>query len=312
MVTGVSVSDRTYSSGNKKTIVNAKDLLDEKDSAEFKILGNKLKIDSLPPGAKLTITLPDLSNPAEERNLEFINDTDQAITARFYFDQNGIYATNQIDDAVSGQPDYDAKRADKHGKNKQYLLATASPTGTTVSHKASIPDLPGLRPTDFDQRAKVVKQHFRDKLFATPVVPPSTASKSSASRGVLAPEVALQKALHELKGYVDASDDAEKTDESFQRTLAILRRVLSSNAELAAKCKKSVDQIASNQLIIDYDALLELGSKVLGELEGSDSSKKTEPTHTNKAGPAPIPRVVPIPRPIPQPEEQEYELSAID
>jgi len=103
---GVSYQDRSNNkannndgsnknTSNKKTVVDASKATSNGTRAStFRILGNKLKVDNLPPNGKITVSVRDPRASNGKRTLEFINNTNETITARLYFDKDGIYTQN--------------------------------------------------------------------------------------------------------------------------------------------------------------------------------------------------------------------------
>ena len=153
MVNGVSQQQRSFvesgSKANQKTVVDTKKLLNGNSSARFQVIGNKLKLEAFPPKAKLTLKVPDPRNASESRTLTFINETDEDITARFYFDENGIYSADQInsDGFDLNQADqkaaYEEARQNKHTV-KDYLLPQDK-SFNEIRHTGSTPGVRGTQ-----------------------------------------------------------------------------------------------------------------------------------------------------------------------
>jgi len=175
MVDGVSQSQRSFAPAgvaNQKTVVDTKELLGAKRSAKFEIKGDKLKLEAFPPKAKLTITVPDSREAGKSRTLTFVNETNEDITARFYFDENGIYTADQIDSDKynltnpKDQAEYTQARTNKHSEgNKTYLLDKGAQSNN-VKYQGSAPGasvVPGVRTS---QQESQKKQEINEtKLF---------------------------------------------------------------------------------------------------------------------------------------------------
>jgi len=169
-IPGLSVGSRRYFQAQQKTVFDAKKLQEKAQQTgdrsylkgEFAIQGDKLKIDNFPPGARLTITVssPRNSNRIYSKGttpstLTFVNRSNQAVTARFYFDQKGIYVAKQVKSRES-DVSHGSDRKQKH-EQKHYLLTTTKAEGKHQEYefKAGDRQFDGIvRSTEEDLAAK--------------------------------------------------------------------------------------------------------------------------------------------------------------